>query len=71
MSAAPTPRLDEPMSEIGGHEDLTMGLYTINVDDEVLQPQRSVACLLVGVVSPTSSESSPGIEAVIVWLLRE
>ena len=38
MSAAPTPGLGEPLSEIGGHEDLTMGLYAINVDDEVLQP---------------------------------
>ena len=38
MSAAPTPGLGKPLSEVGGYEDLTMGLYTINVDDEVLQP---------------------------------
>ena len=37
MSAAPTPALSEPLSEVGGYEDLTMGLYAINVDDEVLQ----------------------------------
>ena len=37
MSAAPTPGLSEPLGEIAGYEDLTMGLYTINVDDEVLQ----------------------------------
>ena len=37
MSAAPTPGLSEPLSEVGGNKDLTMGLYAINVDDEVLQ----------------------------------
>ena len=37
MSAAPTPGLSEHLSEVGGYEGLTMGLYTINVDDEVLQ----------------------------------
>lgn len=37
MSAAPTPGLSEPLSEVGGYEDLTMSLYTINIDDEVLQ----------------------------------
>ena len=37
MSAAPTPGLSEPLAEIDGYEDLTMGLYSINVDDEVLQ----------------------------------
>lgn len=38
MSAAPTPGLSEPLSELGGYDDFTMGLYTINVDDKVLQP---------------------------------
>ena len=37
MSAAPTPGLTEPLSEVGSYEDLTMGLYTINVNDEVLR----------------------------------
>ena len=37
MSAAPTPGPSEPLSKVGDYEDLTMGLYAINVDDEVLQ----------------------------------
>ena len=37
MSAAPTPGLSERLSKVGGYKDLTMGLYTINVNDEVLQ----------------------------------
>lgn len=37
MSAAPTPGLSEPLHEVGGTGDFTMGLYAINVDDEVLQ----------------------------------
>ena len=37
MSAAPTPSLSKPSNDVDGHEDFTMRLYAINVDDEVLQ----------------------------------
>lgn len=37
MSAAPTPGLGKSLNDVDGHEDVTMRLYAINVDDEVLQ----------------------------------
>ena len=37
MSAAPTPGPSEPLSKAGDYDDLTMRLYAVNIDDEVLQ----------------------------------
>ena len=37
MSAAPTPGLSKPLNVVDGHEDFTMRLYAINVDDKVLE----------------------------------